>query len=60
MSFEKNGMVTPDSHSDFDSTKKAEYYDEEGTGIADESNKNKLRRPKRIEEIEPVFNVSKK
>ncbi len=54
MAFEKNGMITQDSHSDFNMTKKAKYYDELGTGIADEENKDKLNRPALIPEIEPI------
>jgi hypothetical protein len=50
----KYGIVNEDSHSDFDMTKKAVYYDELGTGIADEANKDKLIKPKFIEEIEPI------
>jgi len=45
MSMIKYGIVGPDSHSDFDMTKKAVYIDELGTGIADENNKDKLRKP---------------
>jgi hypothetical protein len=49
----KYGIVDKDSHSDFDLTKKAKYYDELGTEIADEQNKDKLKEPKLIE-IEPT------
>ena len=45
MSIIKYGVVGPDSHSDFDLTKKAVYLDELGTEIADEANKDKLRKP---------------
>ena len=48
MSFIKHGMVTEDSLSDFDLTKKAVYYDEFGTAIADEGNKDKLKAPVKI------------
>jgi hypothetical protein len=44
---EKNGMLTPDSMSDFDSTKKAEYIDKESPLVADEANKSKLKKPER-------------
>ena len=51
---EKNGEVTTDSHSDFDLTKKAVYYDEDGCEISDEANKHRLRKAIRIaEEVEP-------
>lgn len=42
---EKNGMLTNDSQSDFDSSKKAAYYDEAGFAVADEQHKNKLKVP---------------
>jgi len=45
MSFEKNGMLTEQSQSDFDNTKKAEYIDAEGFQVADEANKEKLNKP---------------
>jgi hypothetical protein len=45
---EKNGMLTENSLSDYDSAKKAEYYDAEGYGVADEANKNKLAKPEPI------------
>ena len=52
---EKNGMVTENSQSDFNLTKKARYYDELGTGIADEEHKHLLKKPVAIiPEIEPV------
>ena len=44
---EKNGMVTTNSQSDYN-TKKAEYYDEEGVNIADRDNKHKLKKPVKI------------
>lgn len=40
---EKNGMLTDKSSSDFDNTKKAEYYDADGYQVADEKNKHKLK-----------------
>ena len=48
MSFEKNGMLTDESMSDLDTTKKAAYYDEESPLVADESNKDKLKKPVKI------------
>jgi hypothetical protein len=45
---EKNGMLTEKSLSDFDNTKKAEFFDEEGFLVADEANKSKLKTPKPI------------
>lgn len=45
---EKNGMLTTESGSDFN-TKKASYYDEEGYEVADEENKDKLKKPVKIE-----------
>lgn len=47
---EKNGMLTPESQSDFDTTKKAEYVDAAGFGVADAANKSKLKDPKKIQE----------
>jgi hypothetical protein len=46
---EKNGMLTERSQSDFDNTKKAEYYDKEGFLVADEENKHKLKNPQKVE-----------
>ena len=45
MPFEKNGMLTDDSHSDFDMTKKAVAYDADGFGVADKDNVDKLKKP---------------
>ena len=45
---EKNGMLTNKSQSDYDSTKKAEYYDAQGYTVADEANKSRLTRPEPI------------
>ncbi len=46
---EKNGEVTEKSLSDFKDpkghTKHAAYYDEDGFAVADESNKDKLKKP---------------
>jgi hypothetical protein len=49
----KYGMVTKDSQSDFDSTKKAKYFDAEGFQIADETHKNELVQPVKIQEKLP-------
>jgi hypothetical protein len=49
---EKNGMLTDKSQSDFDNTKKAEYYDAEGFGVADEKNKEKLKKPVSVKDLE--------
>jgi hypothetical protein len=48
---EKNGMLTEKSLSDFNSTKKAEYFDLDGFAVSDEENKQKLANPKPIKEI---------
>lgn len=48
---EKNGMLTDKSQSDYDNTKKAEYYDAEGYGVADKANKDLLNCPTPIEEL---------
>ena len=48
--FEKNGMLTNESLSDYN-TKKAEFYDDNGFEVADASNKHKLKSPKPIKEI---------
>ena len=45
-------MLTSNSQSDYDSAKKAEYYDADGYLVADESNKSKLARPEKISNIE--------
>lgn len=50
----KHGMVTTNSQSDFDLTKKAKYYDELGTGVADEDNKDKLNKPAPIQDFEAM------
>ena len=44
----KHGEVTTESFSDFETAKKAAYYDEEGYVISDESNKDKLKKPVKI------------
>ena len=48
---EKYGEVTENSISDYDNTKKAEFYDEEGFGIADAANKDKLAKPAPIAKL---------
>lgn len=48
---EKNGMLTEKSLSDFNTTKKAEYFDADGFAVADKENKQKLANPKPIKEI---------
>jgi hypothetical protein len=47
---EKNGMLTESSRNDFNS-KKAEYFDEEGYGVADADNKDKLKKPEPIKKL---------
>ena len=44
----KYGEVTTDSVSDFDHTKKAEYYDAAGFAVADKNNVDKLKQPVQI------------
>lgn len=44
-------MLTSKSLSDFDNSKKAEFYDEDGFEVADEQNKDKLKTPKTINNI---------
>ena len=46
--FIKHGMLTEESMSDFDTTKKACYYDAAGNGVADRTNKDKLKQPVKI------------
>ena len=41
-------MLTDKSLSDFDKTKKAEFYDEEGFEVADKENKDKWKNPQPI------------
>jgi hypothetical protein len=48
---EKNGMLTDKSLSDFDNTKKAEWYDKDGFLVADDKNKEKLKNPQAIENL---------
>lgn len=49
---EKNGMLSEKSQSDFDNTKKAEYYDAEGFNVADASNKHKLSKPEPVNSLQ--------
>ena len=53
---EKHGMLTDKSQSDFDNTKKAEYYDEDGFAVADKENKHKLKNPQELEKLNPEEN----
>ena len=48
---EKNGMLTNESRSDYDNTKKAEFYDKEGFTVADADNAHKLKNPERIKNL---------
>jgi len=48
---EKNGMLTEKSQSDYDKTKKAEYYDLEGYSVADADNRHLLTKPEAIKEL---------
>ena len=49
-------MVTAESRSDFDATKKAEYYDAAGFEIADKENKEQLKSPRKITELDEENN----
>ena len=49
---EKNGMLSEKSKSDFDNTKKAEYFDVEGFAVADAENKHKLNKPEEISKLQ--------
>lgn len=49
---EKNGMLTDKSQSDYDNTKKAEYYDAAGFTVADEANKHKLSKPEALKDLD--------
>jgi hypothetical protein len=53
---EKNGMLTEKSLSDFDKTKKAEWYDAEDYVVADELNKHKLKNPQKIADLKSKDN----
>lgn len=48
----KNGMLTSKSKSDFDFSKNAEYFDELGFEVADKRHKNKLKKPRKIRDLE--------
>jgi hypothetical protein len=48
---EKNGMLTDKSQSDYDHTKKAEYYDAEGFSVADKEHKHLLKRAESVESL---------
>lgn len=52
----KYGVMTEQSVGDFDLTKKAEYYDQEGYQVADAENKNKLKKPCKIEQDQEQSN----
>lgn len=45
-------MLSEKSQSDFDNTKKAEYYDKEGFAVADKENKDKLKSPALVQNLE--------
>lgn len=47
----KYGALTSESKSDFDSTKKAEFYDEDGFEIADAENKQNLKNPQPLQNL---------
>lgn len=44
-------MLSEKSKSDYDNTKKAEYYDKDGFAVADEANKHKLVKPEPIKNL---------
>ena len=45
-------MLSENSQSDFNTVKKAEYYDADGYCVADEENKHKLNKPEKIEKFD--------
>ena len=45
-------MLTEDSLSDFDNTKKAQFYDAAGFAVADADNKHKLNKPEPIKDLD--------
>jgi cell division protein FtsI/penicillin-binding protein 2 len=47
----KYGAISEETRSDYDYAKKAEYYDEQGYTLADETNKYLLSAPRPIQEI---------
>lgn len=49
---EKNAMLDENSQSDFDNTKKAEFYDADGFAVADAANKDKLKNPRPVKELD--------
>ena len=49
-------MLTKKSKSDFDSSKKAEFYDEEDFLVADKQNKDKLKSPKPVKDLDKEIN----
>ena len=51
---EKNGMLTDKSQSDYDNTKKAEYYDADGYTVADEANKHRLEKPESLKNLDSL------
>ena len=44
-------MLSAESKSDYDNTKKAEYYDKEGYAVADKANMHKLKSPESVEKL---------
>lgn len=46
-------MLTKDSLSDYDNTKRAEYFDADGYSVADKANKHKLKTPQAVKELQP-------
>lgn len=46
---EKNGELTENSKSDFDTTKKAEFVEKDGFEVADAANAAKLKEPVKVE-----------
>lgn len=45
----KTGDLKEGSKSDFDTTKQAEFWSEEGFEVSDKDNKDKLKKPQKIE-----------
>lgn len=45
-------MLSENSRSDYDNTKKAEYYDAAGYSVADEANKHKLKQPESVKNLQ--------
>lgn len=44
-------MLTEKSVSDYNNTKKAEWYDADGFNVADHDNKDKLKNPRLVKEL---------